>query len=202
MSFEETAARLIAEGHDRKDVCCFMSISCSDLLTEQDCQDICDAAIELVNPQHRDEVRQRWADAQKPRPGQTPEDALSNWKYACAVNWRKVRAERLVRQHNLKHPAFEVRTVDRGYCILAESDSWNLDGRDALCEHYQLQPAEAECMCSDLSVRRIDEETVIGLLGDDRDQTYWIGLAFAPDYLCEAFYPARHGFDDTAGAFL
>lgn len=57
-------------------------------------------------------------------------------------------------------------------------------------------------MCSDLSVRRIDNETVIGLLGDDRDQTYWIGLAFAPGYLVEAFYPSSQGFDDTAGAFL
>lgn len=198
MEFVETAARLIAEGHNRKDVCGFMSTSCCVLLTEQDCQEICDAAIKLVPADQRELIRWRWTEYQRPKPGESPEQALGAWKYVCASNWQKVRAERLVKKHGLKHPDFEVRTVDRGYCILATSDPWGLDQRDALCQHYQLESVEAECMSSALSTRRLDDEAVLGLLGDDRDQTYWVGLAFAPIYLVEAFYPRKDGFDNMA----
>lgn len=188
------AYRLIEQGYSRKDIVSYMPLNLCDLLTLEDCEDIFQATAELLeNDPNKNFVLQKIKSKRK---------FEDDWKYVNAKNWKKIKNQRLIQNNpQFIHPNYEYIISNEGYIILAATESWDLDKRDELCEYYQLEPKDAECMESTLSARRINNEIVIGLIGDDRDHSYWIGFSFSPINVVRALYPSDYDFLSTSGAF-
>lgn len=191
MSFKEIAQELIAAGGNKLDIVAYCPLNLCDLLTEEDCKKITESVLKAIdNTVVREKVQRTFAELRAER--------WEDYTYACAVNWRKLRSEQLMKQHNLQYFRFEPTITRDGNCILVkveEDVSGSLDRIRTVAEHYGLsvdKPAEA--MTDIISVRRLDENTVLGLFGDDRGTSeYWVAVTISPETCLPMFDGSEFG---------
>lgn len=184
--FEKIAKKLMEEGFDRKDVIAFGALNCYEMLyemlTDAEAEEIESTCLATISDlEKRKDIRQALL-------RQRQHTLLGlDWKYSCAISWRKLRAQQMLQKHNLAYPGFEPKLAATGSVVLAEA---NDDNVEALAAHYQLHASPPGCMADVISTRRIDDEAILGLLGDDRSTSgkYWVAVSFAPRRFCEAFY--------------
>lgn len=187
--FEDIAARLIDDdGYNVKDVVCFNATNLHELLPETEGGFIFEERLKLITTDDKAEIRARFQATKKAN--------LGSWKFTMACQWRIIQGLILVEQHGLAYPNVTPLAVTNGHIQLNQVTGW-----EAACElakHYEFegQPQDAAAMWEVLLTKRIGD-CVLGIIGDDRDQSYYAYATYAPKRFCQAFFN-----DDEGGAFI